>query len=313
MTALDALILGIVEGITEYLPVSSTGHLILVSRWLGLAGSDEARQSIDTFNIVVQGAAVLAVAGLYRHEVARIIRAILAFSRAMSPAQTHRRDLKLSRNLLISFLPAAVIGVTLGDWFEERFFAPGPVVAALALGGVVMIALAPWVRGRAQSASDTSRDGSTLSASAALGIGFIQCLALFPGTSRSMVTILGSLLCGLSPREAAKYSFLLALPTLGAACAYKSLGLFKSGTLLVQLGGWLPLTIGLVAAFVSAALSIRWLIGYLGRGGFALFGWWRIAVAAIVMLGLYQGWIPQNLNAGESKTATEQTTGVKTP
>ncbi len=313
MTALDALILGIVEGITEILPVSSTGHLILVSRWLGLVDSDEARTTIDTFNIVVQGAAVLAVAGLYRHEVSRIIRAILAFSRAMSPAQTHRRDLKLARNLLISFLPAAVIGVTLGDWFEERFFAPGPVVAALALGGVVMIALAPWVRGRAQSTSDTSRDGSTLSASAALGIGFMQCLALFPGTSRSMVTILGSLLCGLSPREAVKYSFLLALPTLGSACAYKSLGLFESGTMLEQLGGWLPLTIGLVAAFVSAALSVRWLIGYLGRGGFALFGWWRIAVAAIVMLGLYQGWITENLNAGESKTATEQTTGVKTP
>ena len=137
MTILDAFILGIVEGITEYLPVSSTGHLILVSRWLGLAGSEEARKSIDTFNIVVQGAAVLAVLGLYRFDVLRMIRAMLASVRLRRESETHRRDLRLARNLFLSFLPAAIIGKTLGDWFEARFFAPGPVIAALALGGVV--------------------------------------------------------------------------------------------------------------------------------------------------------------------------------
>ena len=251
MTPFDALILGIVEGITEYLPVSSTGHLILVSRWLGLAGSEEARKSIDTFNIVVQGAAVLAVLGLYRFDVLRMIRAMLASVRLRRESETHRRDLRLARNLFLSFLPAAIIGKTLGDWFEARFFAPGPVIAALALGGVVMIALAPWVRARARNASDTGRDGSSLTIPAALGIGLMQCLALFPGTSRSMVTILGSLATGMAPREAAKYSFLLALPTLGAACAYKSLGLIKTGGMIEQLGGWMPMTIGLIAAFIS--------------------------------------------------------------
>ena len=156
MTPLDALILGIVEGVTEYLPVSSTGHLILVSRWLGLAGTEEAKRSIDTFNIVVQGAAVLAVIGLYRHDVMRMIRAILACVRVRRPIETHRRDLRLVRNLFLSFLPAAIIGKTLGDWFEAHFFAPGPVIAALALGGVAMIALAPWVRDRARNASESN-------------------------------------------------------------------------------------------------------------------------------------------------------------
>lgn len=291
MTPIDAIILGLVEGITEYLPVSSTGHLILVSRWLGLAGTDDAKRSIDTFNIVVQGAAVLAVAGLFRRDVTAMLRAILAFVKVSRPRDSYRRDLRLARNLFLSFIPAAIIGKSFGDWFETRFFAPGPVLAALALGGVLMIAIAPWVRQRARNASETGSDGSTLTAVAALGIGFMQCLALFPGTSRSMVTIVGSMGVGLSPREAAKYSFLLALPTLGGACVYKSMGLFKAGNMIEALGGWTPFVLGLLVAFVSAALSIKWLVGFLSRGGFALFGWWRIVVAGIVALGLYQGWL----------------------
>ncbi|MSR68845.1 MAG: undecaprenyl-diphosphate phosphatase [Phycisphaerales bacterium] len=291
MTPLDAIILGIVEGVTEYLPVSSTGHLILVSRWLGLAGGEEQRKAIDTFNIVVQGAAVLAVAGLYRRDVFAMIRAILASTGIMRPAVTHRRHLRFARNLLLSFLPAAVMGLLLGDWFEARFFAPVPVLIALGLGGAAMIALAPWVRKRAEDSSGSGRDGSTLTAPLAVSVGLMQCLALFPGTSRSMMTILGALTTGMAPRDAAKYSFLLALPTLGSACLYKSYGLWKSGGMLEQLGGWLPLSLGMLAALVSAALSVRWLISYLGRGGIAIFGWWRIGLAVVLGTGIWQGWM----------------------
>ncbi len=291
MTPFDAIILGIVEGVTEYLPVSSTGHLILVSRWLGLAATEDARKAIDTFNIVVQGAAVLAVAGLYRRDVFAMIRAILASVGIVRRVATHRRHLRLARNLLLSFLPAACIGLLLDDWFEAHFFAPIPVLAALSLGGAAMIALAPWVRKRAEDSSGSGRDGATLTAPLAVGIGLMQCVALFPGTSRSMMTIFGGLATGMGPRDAAKYSFLLALPTLGSACLYKSYGLWKTGGIVEQLGGWMPLSLGMLAAFVSAALSVQWLIGYLGRGGIAIFGWWRVALAAILGLGIWQGWM----------------------
>ncbi len=290
MTPLDAIILGIVEGVTEYLPVSSTGHLILVSRWLGLTGTPDAKRAIDTFNIVVQGAAVLAVAGLYRRDVIAMVRALLASVGLVRRVVTHRRHIALARNLFLSFLPAAVLGLLLDDWFEAHFFETVPVLTALCLGGVAMIALAPWVRKRAEDSSGSGRDGATLTAPQALSIGLMQCVSLFPGTSRSLMTIFGALAIGMSPREAAKYSFLLALPTLGGACLYKSYGIWKSGGMIDQLGGWVPLSVGLLAAFVSAALSVQWLIGYLGRGGIAVFGWWRVALAAVLGVGIWQQW-----------------------
>ena len=294
MTPLDAIILGLVEGITEYLPVSSTGHLILVSRWLGLAESPEAKQSIDTFNIVVQGAAVLAVAALYRVDVVRMIRAIIARMGLVRPAPTQRRDFNLARNLLLSFLPAAIIGLGMRHWIKEHLFGVGPVILALALGGLVMIALAPWVRARARDATGVGRDGATLTVPRALAIGCMQCAALFPGTSRSMVTILGALATGMAPREAAKYSFLLALPTLGGACLYESYGLWTSGGMLDQLGGLMPVTLGMITAFVTAAISVKWLVGYLGRGGFAIFGWWRIVLAGAIATMVLTGAISWN-------------------
>ncbi len=291
MTPLQALVLGIVEGVTEYLPVSSTGHLILVSRALGLAQSPCQRESIDTFNIVIQGAAIAAVAGLYRREVLAMVRAVLAACLRLPKRHTHSRALMLARNLALSFIPAAIAGLLLGDWIEARFFRAAPVLMALALGGIAMVAMAPWVKRKAQNATETGPDGSTLSAWAALAVGCLQCVALVPGTSRSMMTIVGALIVGLSPREAARYSFLLALPTLGAACGYKSLGFFKDGLMVDQLGGWIPLAIGFVAAFASAALGIAWLINFLGRGGFALFGWWRIALATALGLAIMSGWM----------------------
>lgn len=298
LTLLQAILLGIVEGITEYLPVSSTGHLILVSRALGLADTEAHRSAIDQFNIVVQGAAVLAVLGLYRNDVRAMVRAIFRWISGIGRGQLVSTDanLRLARNLLLSFLPAAVIGKLFDERIEQLLFGSLPVMCALAVGGVAMLIIAPSVRRRAaEPASDAHArpTGASISVLAALAIGFVQCIAMVPGTSRSMVTIVAALACGMHPREAARYSFLLALPTLGGACVYKGSKMLSSGGSLELLGGWLPIGVGLVAAFISAVLSIRWLVGFLGRGGFALFGWWRIALAVLVGIALMQGWIPR--------------------
>lgn len=297
MDLFDAMVLGIVEGITEYLPVSSTGHLILVSRLLGLVpdpsseGFVQAQRSIDAFNIAIQGAAVLAVAGLYWTRVAGMMRAAVAWTGLVRRGANHRLDSVLLRNLVISFIPAAVLGLLFDDAIEARLFAPVPVLLALALGGVAMIAIAPWVRAQARKeAAGHGPTGSTLLAWQALVVGLFQCLALWPGTSRSMATILGSMAVGLRPKAAAEYSFLLALPTLGAATIWKSRVLMEPGTI-DQLGGPVPVIAGFVMSGVVAALSIAWLVGYLARGGFALFGWWRVALAATMGVSLWMGWL----------------------
>ena len=297
MTLLDAIVLGVVEGITEYLPVSSTGHLILASRMLGLvpapsdAGFAQAQRSVDAFNIAIQGAAVLAVAGLYWRRVTGMARAAVASLGVIRRGSNHRLDAVLLRNLIISFVPAAAAGLVLDEAIEARLFAPVPVIIALGLGGVVMIAVAPWVRAQARlEAAGHGATGSTLLAWQALVVGLFQVLALWPGTSRSMVTILGAMAVGLRPRAAAEYSFLLALPTLGAATLWKSKVLLEDGTI-AQLGGPAPVIAGFLVSGAVAALSIAWLVAYLSRGGFALFGWWRIGLACVVAGGIWSGWL----------------------
>jgi undecaprenyl-diphosphatase len=298
LTIIQAILLGVVEGITEYLPVSSTGHLIVLSRALGLAETEASRGAIDQFNIVVQGAAVLAVLGLYRNDVLLLLRAMIAWIGGVGrlPLVSMAGDLRLARNLLLSFLPAAVIGKLFDERIEQLLFGSVPVMCALAVGGAAMLLIAPVVRRRAAESSevaDARPTGASLSALAAVSVGFVQCIAMVPGTSRSMVTIVAALACGMHPREAARYSFLLALPTLGGACVYKGSKMLATGGSIELLGGWVPIGLGLLAAFVSAVLSVRWLVGFLGRGGFALFGWWRIALAVLVGIALLQGWIPR--------------------
>lgn len=279
MTILQAIILGFVEGITEYLPISSTGHLVLATWLLGM--NDPALKGpVDAFLIVVQGGAILAVLGLYRARVASMIAGLLGRD------ATGRR---LLINLVVAFLPAALLGPVLNDVIETRLFHPGPVVAALALGGVVMIAISPWQRRflhgdeHADPADVHSFvDLEHLTWRRALFIGVVQCVAMWPGMSRSMVTIVGGMLAGMRPRQAAEFSFLLALPTLGGASAYR---LVKSMTgdeaSMASALGWLPLLIGLAVATISAALAVKWLVAYLTRHGLAVFGWYRIGVAAL--------------------------------
>lgn len=288
----DALILGVVEGITEYLPVSSTGHLLLANRLLGLdaetplTDADGAplldrkgevvtlRAAADAYAIVIQAGAIAAVMLLYWSRLWQVLLGFLGRDAA---------GLRLGRNLIIAFIPAAVLGLLLNDWIEALLFAPGPIAVALAAGGVLMLAVERWRRRRATAAGGAAlpapRDLVDLGVRQSLAIGLLQCVAMWPGTSRSMMTIVGGYLVGLSPRHAAEFSFLLGFITLTAAAGYKAVA---AGPALFQGLQPGPVFFGCVVAFVSAALAIRWLVGYLTRHGLALFAWYRFALAAAV-------------------------------
>lgn len=286
----QAAILGLVEGITEYLPVSSTGHLILASSLMGL--DDPARrEAVNAFNIVIQGGAILAVLGLYFPRIVQMLRGLVG----KDPV-----GLKLAINLMIAFAPAAVLGLLLNEAIERALFHPWPVLLALALGGVYMIVLDRWKIApmrRAEAAGATPAGGheiDDLNALQALAIGFMQCIAMWPGTSRSMMTITGGVLVGLRPRAAAEFSFLLGLPTLGGACVlslYKNLTESPPGENLFDLLGVWPIVIGISVATVSAVLAVRWLVGFLNKHGLAGFGWYRLVLAAALGSALLAGWV----------------------
>ncbi|MDI1290376.1 MAG: undecaprenyl-diphosphate phosphatase [bacterium] len=269
----QAAVLGLVEGITEYLPISSTGHLIVASSLLGLGSTPEQKHAVDSFNIVIQGGAILAVMALYWPRVLRMLKGIAGKDAA---------GLALAFKLFIAFLPAAVLGLTLDDWLEERLFFPGPVVAAMLVGGVFMLLLDQWRNGRfGLRPRPIETDVADITWKQALAIGCFQCVAMWPGTSRSMMTIAGGVMVGLKPKQAAEFSFLLGLPTLGAATLYK---LAKHPGLFTELG-FTPCITGILVAAVSAFVAVRWLVGILNRRGLAPFGWYRI-VAGLVLLVL---------------------------
>jgi undecaprenyl-diphosphatase len=311
MTPFDAWILGMVEGITEYLPVSSTGHLIITSWLLGLDKTAEQRDAVGDFEIIIQGGAILAVLGLYRARIGQMVRGTVSRLGVggLGPTDRMQAGWKIARNVVIAFLPAAAVGFLAKDAVKAHLFNPASVVGALIVGGLVMLAIAPWQSRRLAADRDAALRAATtaavtgsggdftgaalarMNAMQALFIGVLQCLALWPGTSRSFVTILAGLLVGLGGVAAAEFSFLLGLVTLTAASGYSVLKIVKAHRVdefLVQIGGWLPLICGLAVAWASAALSIDFLVRYLGRHTLALFGWWRLAVAAAVILIAWQ-------------------------
>lgn len=276
----QAVILGLVEGITEYLPVSSTGHLILASSLMGL-DTPAHKRAVDAFTIIIQGGAILAVLGLYRQRVVQMLRGLIGKDRA---------GLRLALAIMVAFIPAGVLGPLLNDTLETHLFHAWPVVAALALGGVYMIALDRWHRRKPQPQHDAQHDElANITWKQALTIGLLQCVAMWPGVSRSMMTITGGVLVGMRPAKAAEFSFLLGLPTLGGATLYalaKNLLASASDPAqqnLFQQLGVANVLIGIAVAAVSAAVAVRWLVAFLNRKGMAVFGWYRIALAAALL------------------------------
>ncbi|MDR1708664.1 MAG: undecaprenyl-diphosphate phosphatase [Candidatus Accumulibacter sp.] len=261
-----ALILGVVEGLTEFLPISSTGHLILAGDLLDF---NDARGQL--FEIVIQSGAILAVVWEYRARIARVAR---GFGRE---AAANRFVL----NLFIAFLPLAILGLAFKKTIEAHLFRPLPVAMAFIVGAFVIL----WAERREHAARVDSVD--EMSALDALKLGFAQAVALIPGASRSGSTIIGGLLFGLSRRAATEFSFFLAIPTLIAATFYK---LYKERALLSidDIGMW---AVGFAAAFVSAFLCVRWLLRFISSHDFTPFAWYRLAFGAVVLATWRLGWV----------------------
>jgi undecaprenyl-diphosphatase len=274
MSFLHALLLGILEGLTEFLPVSSTGHLFLFGKWLG--HDDDATKALD---IVMQLGAVIAVVVYYRMRLWSLLRGVLT----RDPA-----SLRLLVALGFGFLPAALVGLAFHKRIKASLMSVVPIAGALIVGGIVMVVV-EWWRGRSTS-EPIKDDLSDVTPRRALIIGFAQCFALWPGASRSMSTIVGGQLSGLSTATAAEFSFLLAIPTLGAATVFD---LIKHGhEILAAPGGAMALVVTMVTSFVVALLVIAAFLKYLKRFGLAPFGWYRIAFGALVLFLMLRGDAP---------------------
>lgn len=265
-TAFQTVLLGIVEGLTEFLPISSTGHQIIVANLIGFGG-----ERFKAFNIIIQLGAILAVVWEYRRKITDVVVGL--------PRQRSAQSFTL--NLILAFLPAAVIGVIFSDLIHEFLFNPITVAAALVVGGVVML----WAEKRAHAVKTETVDD--MNWSQALKVGCAQCLALIPGTSRSASTIIGGLLFGLSRKAATEFSFFLAMPTMvGAAVysGYKYRDLFQPADLPV-------FVLGFVVSFVFAMLAVRALLKFIGNHSYAAFAWYRIAFGLLILATWQFAWI----------------------
>lgn len=304
----DAIILGVVEGVTEFLPISSTGHLIIATRLLHLESEQPLvaadgtplwfkkpsakrpqgepltlKLAADTYNVVIQAGAIAAVALLYWSRLLSMLRGLLG----QDP-----EGRRLLINVLIAFLPAAVIGYLAHDWIDRHLFSVRAVIVAQVAGAFLMF-YAEWWR-RRQNSKSTSATTSpplatpdrtvTLTPAKAATIGLLQCVAMWPGTSRSMMTIVGGYFVGLDPRRSAEFSFILGFVTLSAASIYKS---YRSGGAMIQVFGWSHVILGAVVAAVTAAICVRFLVTWLTKHGLGIFAWYRIAVAMALVVVFY--------------------------
>ena len=271
---LQAAIMGIVEGLTEFLPISSTGHLILAGAVLNFTG-----EAAKVFEIAIQTGAMLAVCWEYR-------RRLMSTVQGMTHEATAQRFVM---NVLIAFLPAVVAGLLLGKAIKAALFYPGPVAIALIVGGIIILLVERIHARRAQGQityTERISHVDDMRASDALKVGLLQCLALIPGTSRSGATIMGAMVLGFSRKAATEFSFFLGIPTLIGAGAYS---LWKDRDLL-HISDWPMFAVGTVMAFISALLCIRWLIRYISTHTFVVFAWYRIIFGSLILLLLYSGW-----------------------
>jgi undecaprenyl-diphosphatase len=278
MVLVKAAVMGVVEGLTEFLPISSTGHLILAASLLDFTGA-----MAKVFEVAIQTGAMLAVIVEYRRRFVDTLSGI-----ASQPVAQ-----RFARNVLIAFCPAVVMGLAFGSLIKKHLFHPVPVALAFIVGGVIILIVERRHRayygerdleGRRHARVETVDD---MSAMDALKVGLVQCLALIPGTSRSGATIIGAMVFGFSRKAAAEFSFFLAVPTLIGAGVYS---VWKDRDAL-SLSDWPAFAVGTVFAFFSAWLCIRWLIRFVSSHDFSAFAWYRIVFGAIVLLSSYTGWV----------------------
>ena len=265
-TAIQALILGVVEGLTEFLPISSTGHQIIVADLLDFGG-----ERAMAFNIIIQLGAILAVVWEFRRKILDVVTGL----------PTQRNAQRFTINLLIAFLPAVVLGVIFADLIHHYLFNPITVATALVVGGVIML----WAERREHEVHAETVDDITWKD--ALKVGFAQCLAMIPGTSRSGSTIIGGLLFGLSRKTATEFSFFLAMPTMvGAAVysGYKYRDLFQPADLLV-------FAIGFITSFIFAMIAVKGLLKFIASHSYAAFAWYRIGFGLLILATWQFGWI----------------------
>ena len=262
-----AAIMGIVEGLTEFLPISSTGHLILAGHLLGLSGERD-----KVFEIAIQTGAILAVILVYWQKIRETVVHL----------PSERSAQRFALNVLVAFIPAVVLGLALGKAIKAHLFTPGVVATTFILGGFVIL----WAEGR-HHPKVRVQEVEDMRWTDALKLGLVQCLALVPGTSRSGATIIGGMLLGLSRKAATDFSFYLAIPTLigaGVYSLYKERGALSADDVPMFL-------VGLLFSFVSAWLCVRWLLRYISSHSFTPFAWYRLAFGAIVLLTSWTGWI----------------------
>jgi undecaprenyl-diphosphatase len=294
LSAGNAVVLGLIEGITEFLPISSTGHLIIATKAMGLESENQltdgagqplwykkpskkipagvpltVKLAADSYTVIIQIGAIIAVVLLYWRQL---------MSMAVGVVGRSNSGARLLRNVLLATVPVAIFGLTLNDWISDHLFSVPAVIGAQAAGAFLMLWAERWRKANT-GIGYARNDPSDLSPQKSVGIGFAQCAALWPGTSRSMVTIVGGYLAGLTPVKSAEFSFLVGLPVLAGAAFLKAL---KSGSAMVEVFGWVNLLLGGLVAAVSAAIAVKFLVTFLSRHGLALFAYYRLALAAVI-------------------------------
>lgn len=268
---IKAFFLGIVEGITEFLPISSTGHLIIVGKWIEFTSTEG-----KVFEVVIQLGSILAVMWIFRVRLIKMITGTL---------QRDPIEMAFTRNLIIAFLPSAVIGFLFIKMIKALFFQPAVVVVTLIVGGLIML----WVErarkpDQAEATRITANTLESISWKQALIVGFAQCLAMIPGTSRSGSTIIGGMLAGIERKTATEFSFFLAMPTMLAAASYD---MYKNAGLISQ-ADMLAIAVGFVTAFFSALFVVRAILSFISKHTYRAFGWYRIVLGIVVGVWLYR-------------------------
>lgn len=267
MNVAKAAVLGLVEGITEFIPVSSTGHLMVAERAMNIGQTDGTKTAADSYAVVIQVGAILAVALLYRRRIGQVLQGVVG-------RNDEGRHLLIA--LAIATLPAVILGVLLNDIIKENLFGAGPVVVAWIVGGVAILVYQRLWPTTAQTEGLTT---DQITYKGALIVGLAQCLAMWPGTSRSLVTLLAGLAIGLGLAAAVEFAFLLGLITLGAATLYELAG---QGSTVIDAYGWAAPIVGVIVSFVSGWIAVKWMVTYLERHDLSIFGWYRIGVGVLV-------------------------------